>query len=595
MIKRLALTISILLVGLMGALPAQAQDEPAVDAGVAALLPMDTDLYIWLDVAGLQHNIYQLVDIGQRAGLLVDVNADLVYHDLISAPLMAGSDMTYERDIAPWLGDEAAVGFRYLTQQIIPSRSGREIEFIVVTENTDRSAVLEFIQKLVNAGKQSGAPLAEGVYRGVPLYRRGDIGLAMAGDYLALGSLDMVRAAIETYKGAPSLAGTPGFVQVRANLPTESAAGVYLNTQSMARIIDYFARSFEQAFGYDGSSEMTPVADQFAEMVTGLAFSVRVVHRAVRVDMTFAVDDEAVRHYKGPDGFLFRPDAMSGRVFQALPDGTLAMLAGRDLPDIFGTTRDAMAALEPLAGAFNHLLVRGGYQGPALTGVLRVVQHWPAWFEGLTGMDFERDVMAWMGGEYAVSLVPLAPGLLSGRTSRVPVDVLAVAEISDQDAAQRAYGAFPKALVALGLKEEADIHEGMVNEVPVRIVHLLQHHRARVAWAMPPGFAGVSTGLYGVVQLIDTVRFGRLPAMLDNPRLLEVLRRLDGPGHTMLFVDVHRSWAYLNTSLPQYARPSNRWSVDTQKLFAALDSFTISGRAVEDDVYQLTGLIIFGE
>ncbi|MBN1285071.1 MAG: DUF3352 domain-containing protein [Anaerolineae bacterium] len=598
--KHLILLLAIAAWSISGALPAPVQAQNDIDAGAAALLPPNADVYAWLNMADLEKNVRQVIDTGRQAGV-TETYTELVLDGLLNAPF-AGTGIDYRRDVAPWLGDEVALAVRGYTETLAtPGLTSPEVA--VIAASTDPSAALAFIQTILRDSKQSGQPLTEGSYDGVPVYYQNDIGLTLAGDHLVLGTRDLVHHIIGAYNGGPSLAGTVGFQKIAANLPPDSAVGVYLNAQDVAWSADYLHRLIRDAIIRSSGSPATPDPDgpmapataQFGEMVTGLAFSARVEAGAMMLDATVAVDAEAVRRTLGADGFLFRTEAMSGRIFQALPSDTFVMLAGRDLPDIFHTAQGAFAALEPVAETLNHYLVyKQHYQGPAPTGILQVVERWPVWFARLTGLDFEKDVMAWMSAEYAAALVPMAPGALAGHTSRFPFDLLAVAEIGDPAAAQRTAEAIPAALVDLGLGDEGNLSSSTVNGVEVYSLRLAQHHRASVSWAMTDGFAAAGTGTFNVVRFVDMMRSGYLPSMLDNARLQKALDRLGGPGHTLLFVDVSQGMYYLNYSLPETMRPYT-WDIGVQRILYALESLTLSGRAVESDVYQLTAMAVFKE
>jgi hypothetical protein len=573
--KRLTLALMVVVLLVAGILPSAAQPDTPETVSGAALVPPDFELYVWIDITNLEtlDRVGRAFDQAFSFFDIYDIaNPVWAVDSILNEPVwQLGLD--YDSDVASWLGETALIAFSDIPN-LSYSSSERMPDHVTIVEVDDRNMALWTMQRALITAKQQGWPFEELYYRGAPLFYSAWLSFALLDDYLVFGSLDRVRDVIDVYAGeTPSLAGDDNFARVVADAPAPATVGVYLGASGVGTMLADVAGA---------SNDLAALAVQAANPVDGAALTLRMLPDAVMLDLTFAIDSDAAEMLLGEGMGEFAAGTASGRVFQALPVDTPVALVGRDLPAWYHTLRAWAPLLEPLAARLNHeLAVQYNYQGPALTGLLRAgSQAGPLWFERLTGLNLEDDVLGWMEAEFAVALVPMSPYLLEGwRTSRFPYDVIAVAEVSDPDLAAGTLDQFTQSVQELGFP----LLTQQIGGMEMYTMRLAQHQRLLASWALADAFGAMATGVYSIDRFLSLAQFGG-PSMLDNPTLQEALEYLGGPGHTMLFVNVEQAAPYLLSTLPQDSSLRGRWLPTLQ----TFDSLALSARAADNDVYAVT-------
>ncbi len=116
-----------------------------------------------------------------------------------------GVPLDFEREVEPWLGDEAALA-------LIPDRRATAHSLILLRVS-DKDLARSFLERAI--GKESRSS-----YRGIELRSYGALATAFIGDFLAIGRPEYVRAAIDTGAGRElSLARLPAFRRAHAAVP----------------------------------------------------------------------------------------------------------------------------------------------------------------------------------------------------------------------------------------------------------------------------------------------------------------------------------------------------------------------------------------
>jgi uncharacterized protein DUF3352 len=183
-----------------------------VDVGPAAAVPANTPIYLDATVkptGSAQANVKQAL--GKILGT-TDPGAKIV--SLIDKQkTSSGKPVNYQTDIAPWLGQKAAVFFTTL---------GESSQGASVIETTNPSAALAFAQK---ANGTSGAPkTVDGV--SVQTAQDGTTAYATEGDFLFVGDESGVEAAIKADKG-DSLGDSSDFKDSIGDLPGDRLGTLY--------------------------------------------------------------------------------------------------------------------------------------------------------------------------------------------------------------------------------------------------------------------------------------------------------------------------------------------------------------------------------
>jgi hypothetical protein len=118
-----------------------------------------------------------------------------------------GARLDLDRQVYPWLGDEAALA-------LLAGGKG-EARSLILLEVSDSLLARDFLARAVGRVRKSS-------YRGVGIEFYGNLATAFLGDFLAIGRVENVRAAIDAWQGRiESLAAEPAFARARNALPDE--------------------------------------------------------------------------------------------------------------------------------------------------------------------------------------------------------------------------------------------------------------------------------------------------------------------------------------------------------------------------------------
>lgn len=130
-------------------------------------------------------------------------------------------DMTYEDDVKPWLGDQAAL---FLT--------GPETGAALVATD-DVEATKEFVATI---NEVEGIEPAQGSYKGVEYDVMEDVALAFLDDFLVLGLEEDVRSVIDVHGGSDSLEDSAEFAEVEGDVTADRIFSLYLDPGRLAEV-----------------------------------------------------------------------------------------------------------------------------------------------------------------------------------------------------------------------------------------------------------------------------------------------------------------------------------------------------------------------
>ena len=222
--RRLAALLGLALAGLLALigvslLDASGETPPAT--GAAGLVPADALAYVNLSIDPSRGAVEQATALAARfpdyRRLMGDVERRL------GGIASGGAPVDFARDLAPWLGNEAAVAVLNTTT----STAG----WLVVLDVSNHDRARAF---LVRSGAR-----AIGSYRGVQLL--GDstgTELAFLGHYLAFGQDASLRAAIDVHTGsAPSLLHDSTYRRAASGEPNDRALDAYASADGVQRLL----------------------------------------------------------------------------------------------------------------------------------------------------------------------------------------------------------------------------------------------------------------------------------------------------------------------------------------------------------------------
>ena len=187
-------------------------DDRAID-----LVPADADAYLHLDLDPASDQFKTAREVSSKLPHTASVEQGLF------AALGLGRGLNLNRDVAPWIGGEAALA------ELGPGRPTP----LVLLAVKDRERANAFLAKL-----GSGHPRS--IKRGnrqLNVYPNG-LAYSELGGFLALGTARAVGAAIGTDQGGASLAGDDRAKAARGALPEQRVADLYLSVRGVRTLLN---------------------------------------------------------------------------------------------------------------------------------------------------------------------------------------------------------------------------------------------------------------------------------------------------------------------------------------------------------------------
>ncbi|HKH13291.1 MAG TPA: DUF3352 domain-containing protein [Solirubrobacterales bacterium] len=190
---------------------------------LASLAPADAPVYLESVVRPEGEQSDAINSLASRIGGIDDPGTAIVQQ--LDAEL-SQANATYEDDVAPWLGERAAVFFE--------SFDGDPPPFAAIFETTDTGAAQDFVEKVVGANPGS----KQDSYNGVDYLQdpEGTNAAGVVGDFLVYGTLDGFKAAVDA-SGGSSLADSSNFEDGVSALPTDNLALGYADGAQAAEQI----------------------------------------------------------------------------------------------------------------------------------------------------------------------------------------------------------------------------------------------------------------------------------------------------------------------------------------------------------------------
>jgi hypothetical protein len=250
----LRLTVLVVLALAAAALTACGSDSGSDSADLgpdpATMVPGDTPFYL----EAVVRPEGQLGDDLESAlsKLLVTDDVSGKLHDAIDEGLASeGEDLTYEDDIAPWLGARAGI---YVNGY---DAKANEAEGAAVVAITDADAAQSFVDK----ASQSGGKTKQQDYNGVKLtVSPDDTAIAIDGDFLLAGTTQGVEGSIDA-KDADNFAGVDDSTTGFDTVPDNTIFTLYADPQGALDLV--------KSSGGIPADQLKQIEDQIAQMGDG--------------------------------------------------------------------------------------------------------------------------------------------------------------------------------------------------------------------------------------------------------------------------------------------------------------------------------------
>lgn len=338
----------------------------------------------------------------------------------------------YEEDIQPWVGDEVTVAFLPMTKQPAGLPIQQATVWVLPIENPERAR-----QALENPKfSQAGQP--QRTYRGLniqeiqgsPPYSATVIDNRLV---VMASTPQTMEQVIDTYRGNDSLAETPGYKRALDTIKAgQSFARVYVNLPAAAAT----------AIANSGRSLSSETSARIQE-TQGLGSTVVLEPDGIRF--------KSISWLKPNSQRKLPVENSSGKLANRLPGSTLVMASGDDFQEFW--QQYSQGSESQLVVPFNP-------------------KRFQASVQSATGMDFEKDFVGWMDGEFALALLP-APGQTQG------AGLVLMAQTGDRRAAERSLQRLDE---VMGSKFNLNVSQSKID------------NQTLTTWKVPPGLSVASHG-----------------------------------------------------------------------------------------------------
>ena len=362
---------------------------------------------------------------------------------------LTANNLNYKRDIQPWVGEEMTVAFLQPpqaanSQQVQPyspaSLDAQTPVMVLPIAKPDKAQ-----QILATPKVSSTQEWVDRDYKGLKIREvHGQAQTAYAASVIDNRFVVMsqnpqaVEQVIDVYKGKASIVQAPGYGQAFRQLETTSEPWMrlYLNVP--------------EATALAANNPMQPIPPQAMipiQMNQGFAAIGTIEREQVRFQgIGWLPSDSKIR---------FRGGNRAEKASTILPSDALLMASGSSFEQFWQTLGQPQE--NPPRGQFNPDLIRQS-------------------FNNLTGLDFDKDMVDWMDGEFSLALISAPP---TGQSPQPRAGVLLLAQTTDR---RKADAAFQKLDKVVGERYRYQVTEAKLSGQPV------------VTWVSPFGSLSMTRG-----------------------------------------------------------------------------------------------------
>ena len=375
---------------------------------LASLVPGDTALYLSLNLT-----LEQAVNFERLWQVFATMpGAEEAFASLLEE-VPTGEEISFEKDIAPWLGLEGALAIPFFKEGADLAELGPEQPVIIALTSRDTAQSEAFLRKITLELKKEGE-VQKKYHKGTTLFHykpefTGETPLVYAAyeDFILFSNdLKFMRQVIDIARGeGQSLAENEDYQALLKALPAERVGHIYL---ASGRLLEELAAL---------SKEVPELLPKGASSATrGLAVSLGFIPAGVVIDYVTSYDVEKLPYFMHK---MMRQKPNPHRALRFAPAETIFYLSGQDLSLLWDYGVESWG------------------QGADFQEGLQDI-------EEELGLNLRKDVFSWMRGEYALALLP-DPGGFMGEKD-VPLGLLILVEVKDKKLVQ---GKMKKIAVAL--------------------------------------------------------------------------------------------------------------------------------------------------
>lgn len=521
----LSLGVAVLLVG--GGIASywlfwQRSRSPGDTLLTAQLIPQDA-----LAVASISTDSAQWEQLRQYGTPETKVALDKHLNQL-QEELLKANGYNYLEDIEPWLGETAMIAYlpdippEVKAGKVLPPPQQKKLlpELMVVPiENPNQAQ-----QILAQAKSQKEKPWLERTYKGIEIIETQDsesqnYSATMLESFLVItNNPKITERVIDTYKGKPSVAATPGYQeklnQIKVSKPF---AQIYLNMPAISA-----------AAAANSQREFSPQNLLAGKQRQGIAAKVTLESEGIRWHSISWLKPESTQKY--------RLENRNSSLSKLLPANTLLMFSGGNLAQLW---QDYAAGINS-----NPLLPRQ-------------LANLSAGLKATLGLDVEQDLLPWIEGEFSLALIPAFQETIATEDNQLSpalgAGMVFMVKTSDRSAAE---ATLQKLDQVIATRYEFSIEETELDGQPV------------VNWTSPLGGINVTHG-----WLEDDLVFVTLGAPIANtiipqpqgilaqaPLFQRTVPNNPKPNNGQFFLDVERTINSGKLNLPKLTPSQQMWA-----------------------------------
>lgn len=339
---------------------------------VAKMLPVDTQFYMVTNP-----NVQNLPGYQNLKGLYLDNPEIQALLDEFESEVSGETDITFEENIKPWLGNEIAVAVTDLSDAITASDP---LSLVLAAQTANEEASNEFINKLLARAAEVDQPFSDAIYQDVTLhiqenqFSREKLLLTTFNKFVVFSNSEsLVKEMIDRAQGnnrAPALKDNDLFQKITNDLPTEALLTLYVVTSNL--LDDILA----------GSAVELPVEQvRNMEAFEALGVAGTLQSNGIQFDLVMAYDLEKM---SDQNKALLRQPASPNQILSEIPADAIFVYNINNLNNFWKQARQGLET------------------NPDFSETLQA-------FEQEVEIDIDNDIFSWMTGEFALVLLEVDP------------------------------------------------------------------------------------------------------------------------------------------------------------------------------------------
>lgn len=440
--------------------------------------------------------------------------------------LLTANGYNYERDIQPGLSKTVMIAYlesRAPMPGASPGKTplfGRSLlpDLIVLPMQSPAQA-----QQLFEKTKsQKATQFFERTYKGIPIRETHksnvqNYSIALLGRFLVVtNNPKITERVIDTSKGGSSVAATPGYLEALPKVnATTPFAQLYLNMPVFSAVL-----------AANSGRNLSPAKMAEAQQMQGVATTVTLESQGMRF--------QGISWLKPNSPQKYNVENTTPRLPRRLPADTLFMLAGGNLTQLW----------------------EGFAQGQESNPLLPITpETLNTALKAFLGLDFENDLLPWMGDEFSLALIPASPESLTLPENQAspPLGAGVVLMLEARD----------RARAEATLKR---LDQVMATRYGFQVEPTKLGDQAVVSWLSPYGGVSATHGwLEGSVVFLTLgapIANSILPEpqvpLIQTPLFQQAVPTQPNPNNGQFFLDVDRTINSSNLNLQKVLPPEQK-------------------------------------